>query len=52
MLESSANWRAVAKFVEDLMTSKEEAEFARQSLQGLAPARHARRRVTGRRNVH
>jgi hypothetical protein len=51
MLESPAKWRAVAKFAEDVMTAKEEAEFERQSLQGIAPARRARRRATGRRNV-
>lgn len=49
MLESPANWRAVATFAEDVMTAKEQAEHARQSLQGCAPARRARRRAAGRR---
>lgn len=31
MLESPENWRAVARFAEDVMTAKEQAEFARQS---------------------
>ena len=51
MLQSPANWRAVAKFAEDVMSAKEQAEFARQSLQGVAPARRARRRAPGRRTV-
>jgi len=49
MLESPANWRAVATFAENVIAAKEEAEFARQSRQGLAPARRARRRAPGRR---
>lgn len=49
MLESPAHWRAVVTFAEDVMSAKEEAEFARQSLQGVVPSRRARRRAMGRR---
>lgn len=42
MLESPANWEAVARFAREVMSAKEAAERARQLLHGAAPSRRRR----------